>query len=195
MKKLRSILIIWAIIIFLVTFSSLLTYIVAQQLIRLGADNLPVTFAIETSIKLEKGQNPADSVPVETIDILKSLETFVMIFDKDKNLIATSAMMGSESPVYPKGVLDFVEKAGENRVTWQPVAGPPRESSHRFATVALKSGNYYIVAGRSLKEPERLIDVIGTLILTAWAVCVVFSTIALIIIYIFMKKVFKLENQ
>jgi hypothetical protein len=195
MKKLRSILIIWVIIIFLVTFSSLLSYIVAQQVIRLGADNLPVTFAIETTIKLEKGQNPADSVPVETIDILKSLETFVMIFDKDKNLIATSAMMGSESPVYPKGVLDFVEKAGENRVTWQPVAGSPRESSYRFATVALKSGNYYIVAGRSLKEPERLIDVIGTLILTAWTACVVFSTIALIIIYIFMKKASKLENQ
>jgi hypothetical protein len=195
MKKLRSIIIIWVTIIFLVTFSSLLTYVVAQQVIRLGADNLPATLAIETSIKLEKGQNPAGSVPDETIDILKSLETFVMIFDKDKNLIATSAMMGSEKPVYPTGVLDFVEKAGENRVTWQPVAGSPRESSHRFATVALKSGDYYIVAGRSLKEPERLTGVIETLILAAWAACAVFSSIALVIIYIFMKKVFKLETQ
>jgi len=193
MKKLRSLIIIWVTIIFLVTFSSLLTYIVAQQVIRLGADNLPATLASETSIKLEKGQNPADSVSDETIDILKSLEAFVMIFDKDKNLIATSAMMGNEKPSYPTGVLDFVEKAGENRVTWQPVSGLPRESTHRFATVALKSGDYYIVAGRSLMEPERLIGVIEKLILAAWVACVVFLSIALGIVYIFIKKVFKME--
>ena len=195
MKLIKNIFIFWIVIMFLVTFSSLLTYMVAQQVIRLGADNLPATFAIETSIKLENGQNPADSVPGETIDILKSLETFVMIFDKNKNLIVSSAMIGSEKPVYPAGVLDFVEKTGENRVTWQPIAGPPRESSHRFATVALKSGDYYIVAGRSLKEPERLIGVIENLIFAAWAACIVFSSIALIIIYFFIKKVFKSENQ
>jgi hypothetical protein len=194
MKKIRNITIIWVIIIFLVTFTSLLTYIVAQQVIRLGANSLPATLATETSIKIEKGQSPANSVPQETIDILKSMETFVMIFDKDKNLVATSAMMGNEKPSYPAGVLSFVDKAGEDRVTWQPVAGPPGESTNRFATIALKSGDYYIVAGRSLTEPEKLIGVIGKLIGAAWAACVIFLTIALGIIYIFIKKVFKAES-
>jgi hypothetical protein len=187
MKKLRNIIAIWVIILFLITFCSLLTYVVAQQIIRLGTDNQPVTLAIETSIKLESGQNPADAIPDETVDISKSLETFVMIFDSDKNLVATSAMMGSENPSYPKGVLDFVNKKGQDKVTWQPVAGPPRESTHRFATVAIKSGNYYIVAGRSLTEPERLIGVIGKLILAAWAAGVVLISIVLVVIY-FLKK-------
>jgi hypothetical protein len=192
MNKLRIIIVFWVIIIFLVTFSCLLTYVVAQQVIRLGANNLPATLAVETSIKIEKGQSPANSVPDETVDILKSTETFVMIFDKDKNLVATSAIMGSEKPSYPTGVLDFVDKAGEDRVTWQPVAGPPRESTNRFATVALKSGDYYIVAGRSLTEPEKLIGVIEKLILAAWGACLVLLTIVIAIIYIFIKKVSKL---
>jgi uncharacterized membrane protein len=42
MKTLKSILIFWVIIIFLITFTCLLTYIVAQQLTRLGANDLPV---------------------------------------------------------------------------------------------------------------------------------------------------------
>jgi hypothetical protein len=42
MKTLKSILIFWVIIIFLITFTYLLTYIVAQQLTRLGANDLPV---------------------------------------------------------------------------------------------------------------------------------------------------------
>ena len=109
-----------------------------------------------------------------------------MIFDKDKNLIATSAMMGNIEPVYPKGVLNYADRIGEERVTWQPQVGL------RFATVVIKTGDNYIVAGRSLKEPERLIDIIGNLVFFAWLACAVFSSIALGIVYIFIKKVFKL---
>ena len=185
MKTLKSILIFWVIIIFLVTFTCLLTYIVAQQLTRLGANDLPVKLATETSIKLEKGQSPDNSITGETVDISKSLETFVMIFDKDKNLIATSAMMGNVEPVYPKGVLNYVDRIREERVTWQP------ETGLRFATVVIKTGDNYTVAGRSLQEPERLIGIIGNLVFFAWLACAVFSTIALGIVYIFIKKVFK----
>lgn len=185
MKTLKNILIFWVIIIFLITFTCLLTYIVTQQLTRLGANDLPVKLATETSIKLEKGQSPGNSIPGETIDISKSLETFVMIFDKDKNLIATSAMMGNVEPVYPKGVLNYVDKMGEDRVTWQPQDGL------RFATVAIKTGDNYIVAGHSLQEPERLIGIIGNIVFFAWLACAVFSSIALGIVYIFIKKIFK----
>jgi hypothetical protein len=188
MKPIKNIFIFWTVIMFLVTFTCLLTYLVTQQVIRLGANELPVQFATETSIKLENGQSAKDAIPNETIDISKSLGTFVMIFDKDKNLIATSAMMGSVEPAYVKGVLDYVDKRGEYRVTWQPQVGL------RFATVVTKVGDKYIVAGRSMQEPERLIDIIGILVSVAWLACLIFSSIALGIIYVFIKKVFKMEK-
>lgn len=189
MRLIKNIFIFWIVIMFLVTFTCLLTYLVTQQVIRLGANELPVQFATETSIKLEKGQSPDNSIPGETVDISKSLETFVMIFDKDKNLIATSAMMGSIEPVYPKGVLNYVDRIGEERVTWQPQVGL------RFATVVIKTGDNYIVAGHSLQEPERLIGIIGNLVFFAWLACAVFSSIALGIVFIFIKKVFKMEKN
>jgi hypothetical protein len=182
MKLIKNIFIFWIVIMLLVTFTCLLTYVVAQQVIRLGANELPVQLATETSIKIENGQSAKDAVPDETIDISKSLGTFVMIFDKDKNLIATSALMGNTEPDYVKGVLDYVDKKGEYRVTWQPQVGL------RFATIATKIGDKYIVGGRSLQEPERLIDTIGKLVSLTWLVCVAFSSIALGITYIFIKK-------
>ena len=189
MKLVKNVFIYWIVIMFLVTFTSLLTYVVTQQVIRLGANELPVQFATDTIIKLENGLSAKDAVPAETIDILKSLDTFVMIFDKDKNLIATSAMMGSAQPSFVKGVLDSVDKRGEYRETWQPEVGL------RFAFVATKLGDKYIVAARSLQEPERLIDQIGILISAAWIACLIFSSIALGIIYLFIKKVFKTNNK
>lgn len=189
MKTAKNIFIFWIIIIFLVTFTCLLTYLVTQQVLRLGANELPIQFATETSIKLENGQSVNDAIPSETIDISKSLGTFIMIFDRDKNIIATSAMMGNEESVYPKGVLDYVDKMGEDRVTWQPQVGL------RFATVAIKIGNKYIVAGRSLQEPERLIGIIGKIVLLAWLACAAFSSIALGVIYFFIKRVFNMENH
>lgn len=189
MKLIKNIFIFWVVIMFLVTFTCLLIYTVTQQSIRLGANDLPVNLATETSIKLEKGLSDKNAVPNQTIDISKSLEPFVMIFDKDKNLIATSARMGNAQPTFVKGVLDSVDKRGEYRETWQPQVGL------RFAFVATKLGDKYIVAARSLQEPERLIDQIGILISAAWLACVVFSSIALGVIYIFIKKVFKIENR
>jgi hypothetical protein len=185
MKTAKNILIFWVIIAFLVTFTSLLVYVATQQVLRLGANGIPAELAVKTSINLENSKSPLDAVPGEITDISKSLGTFVMVFDKDKNLIASSAAMGKGEPSYPKGVLDYVDKKGEDRVTWQP------EKGLRFATIAIKSGDKYIVAGRSLKETERLIDTIGNQVFLAWLACMIFSSISLGIIYIFIKKVFK----
>ena len=159
MKTKKGILIFWAIQMLLITFICILVYIVAQQSIRLGANELPMQFAIDTSVKLQEGLSAKDAIPVNKVDILKSLNAFVMVYDKDKNLIATSAMSGNKNLSYPKSVLNYVEQKGESRVTWQP------ESGLRFATVAIKYKGGYIVASRSLSEAERLIDIIGKLVL------------------------------
>jgi hypothetical protein len=182
MKTGKNILIIWTVIAFLVTFTSLLVYVAAQQVLRLGANEMPAELAAEISINLENSNSPKDAVPSEITDISKSPGTFVMVFDKDKNLIASSAVMGLDEPVYPKGVLDYVDKNGEDRVTWQPQKGL------RFATVAIKSGDNYIVAGRSLKETEKLISTVESLVFYAWLVCMIFSSAVLAIIYVLLKK-------
>jgi hypothetical protein len=189
MKTSKNILIFWVVVAFLVTFTSLLVYVTAQQVLRLGANEMPAELAAETSINLENSKSPLDAVPAEITDISKSPGTFAMVFDKDKNLIASSAVMGIDEPAYPREVLDYVDKNGEDRVTWQPQKGL------RFATIAVKAGDKYIVAGRSLKETEKLIATIGKLVFYAWLACMIFSSAVLAIIYVFIKKVSKPQKQ
>lgn len=174
---------------FLITFTSSLVYLVAQQTVRLGANEHPIQLAIDTAINLEKGQSAAQAVPANNVDIAKSLSPFVMVFDINKNLLATSGMMGSSKPAYPNGVLDSIDKNGEDRVTWQPQPGL------HYATVAIKFNGGYIVAGRSLSETEKLIDEIGKVVLLAWFACAIFSVFALIVIYTFIIKVFKTRQK
>lgn len=184
MKTIKSIFVSWIVVMFLITFTCLLVYLVAQQSLRLGANELPVQYATDVSIKLADGQDIKSIIPADKTDISRSLSTFVMVYDNNRNLVAASGMMGSKEPAYPKGVFDTVDRKGESRVTWQPRTGL------RYATVVLKQGNMYIVGARSLKETEKLIDMIGRLVLAAWTACAVFSAIALCIIYAFYKKVY-----
>lgn len=181
----QRIFIFWISLMFVITFTCSLVYLAIQQSIRMGANEIPAQFTAETLIKLENGQSAESSVPAEKTDVLKSLNAFVMVYDKNKNLIGTSGITGSEKISYPKSALDYLEKNGESRVTWQPKSGL------RFATVAIKYDNGYIVAARSLLETENLIGIIGKLVIAAWLSCIAFSVFALCIIYIFINKVYK----
>ncbi|SPF37817.1 conserved exported hypothetical protein [Candidatus Desulfosporosinus infrequens] len=189
MKTAQKLLVFWLIIMFLVAFTSSLVYLVAQQTVRLGANEQPMQLAMDTEINLEKGQSAVQAIPANNVDISKSLSPFVMVFDINKNLLTTSGMIGSSKPTYPKGILDSIDKNGEDRVTWQPQQGL------RYATVAIKFTGGYIVAGRSLSETEKLIDEIGKVVLLAWFACTIFSVFALIVIYIFIIKVFKTRQK
>lgn len=184
MKTTQKLMVIWLIIMFLVTFTSSLVYLVAQQSIRLGANETPMQLAIDTSLKLENGQNEG-LFSSDKLDISKSLSPFLLIFDSNKNLVNTSAVIGNTKPNYPKGVLESVDKNGTDKVTWQT------QSGLRFATVAIKTNSGYIVTGQSLAEPEKLIDHIGKLVLEAWFACAFFLFVALVIIYGFLRKVLK----
>jgi hypothetical protein len=179
----KPVITLWVLILFLVTFTCSLTYLVTQQALRLGANELPMQLATDTAIKLQTGIRAESAIPANTIDISKSLGTFVMVYDRDKRLLATSARMGRDLPDYPKGVLDTVAQKGESRVTWQPQIGL------RFATVAIPLDNGYIVAGQSLRETERLIDQIGNLVLLAWCMCLVCSVIALAVIQLITSRI------
>jgi hypothetical protein len=184
----KSIFIFWVIIMFLVTFTCSIVYLTSQQSLRLGANGLPAQLAVETSIKLNEGQIVKSAIPTQKVDISKSLNAFVMVFDKNKNLIDTSGIMGGSTPTYPEGVLENVDKNGENRVTWQP------ETGLRFATVAIKFDHGYIVAAQPLLETEKLIGSIGNVVLISWLACTGFSAFGLGIIYFFMNKTYKLKK-
>lgn len=156
---------------FLITFSSLLVYLISQQTLRIGANAMPMQLAVETELKLDTGQPVSEILPGSTVDLIADYSPFVMIYDVNKKLIASSGRLGVENPKYPIGVLNYIDKAESSKVTWQTSEGL------RFASVALKTKNGYVVAAQSLRQTEELIGLVGELVLLAWFTGVGFSLV------------------
>lgn len=173
----------WLLFIFLITFTCMLTYVVMQQSLRLGANELPKQYASDAVIQLDDGVSPDTLFSKNKVDISKSPDTFVMVFDDNRNLVFSSATIAGKQISYQNGVLDYVAQKGEDRVTWQTKTGL------RFASVAMKYNHGYVVAARSLSFTESLIDTLGKQILIAWVSCLICSAIAVTVIYLFMKKI------
>jgi hypothetical protein len=175
---------IWIVFNLSISFMCAVVYVAAQQVLRMGADEPVVRLAIDTVWKMENGETAEEAVGSDIVDISVSLSPFVMVFDANKTLIAASGRMNGALLLYPKGVLGYVDKHGEDRISWLGINGV------RYNSVALKAGIGYVVAARSLREVETLIGLIGTLILLAWALYIVVSIPA----YYFIKKYLGIDH-
>jgi hypothetical protein len=130
-------------------------YVVAQQGLRIGANDPQIQMAQDAATALAEGQNPASLVPTATVEISQSLAPFTMVFSDAGTVVASSARLHGQVPALPGGLLDYVRQHGEDRVTWQP------ESGVRMATVIVRvsgSPGGFVLAGRSLLEVEKRID-------------------------------------
>ncbi len=132
-------------------------YAAAQQTMRLGANDLPRQLAQDAAAKLAAGVKPADAVPVDKIDVQTSLSPFVIVVDKDANVLASSATMG-DLPLPPKSSFNNPKtNKGENVFTWQPKSGV------RQATVIVPYDGGYVLAAHSLKSVEKNVEKLNQL--------------------------------
>jgi hypothetical protein len=170
----------------LVTLFSLMVYGVAQQMLRMSANYIPLQLATDVVNKLERGFSPNSIVLPAKIEISSSLYPFVMILDQNKKVLITSATLSGNVPEIPKGTFDWVATHGQDKVTWQPYSGI------REALVIDKYTNGpmtgYVVAGENLKLTEDTTDLIGRDILIGWFVINVFATASIIFLEITKKK-------
>lgn len=174
MRAKKKVLLYWIVAMIFISFSCATVYLADQQMLRQGANEEPLRLAQDTVLSLEKGQTIKSAVPADKVDISKSLSPFVMVFDTDKKLVATSGSWVASLPIYPSGVLDNTGAKGETRVTWQP------QNGLRFATVAVQYSKGYVVGARSLQETEKRIADTGKIIGLAWLAGVLFAAFSLI---------------
>jgi hypothetical protein len=128
----------------------------------LSANEPQISLAEDTARRLDAGETPAMAVTTDKVDIAVSLQPFVMVFDRQGHLVASGATLHGSSPDYPPGVFDTVRAQGQTRVTWQP------EPSVRIASVATAYRDGFVVAGRSLRTVEEVIDHVMQLAAFMW---------------------------
>jgi hypothetical protein len=154
---------VWLPIAVAVTLLSGLVYTLVQQELRQTANDPQIQMAEDTAARLAAGAAATSLVPSVRVDIAASLATFIIIYDHNGRVSASSATLDGTTPALPAGVLSSARTSGEDRITWEPRSGV------RVAAVVVpvRTGGS-VLAGRSLREVElRESDLLGATAL-AW---------------------------
>ncbi len=152
MSRVKIVLNRWLPLALLITAFCGLVYVSVQQSLRQNANDPQIQLAEDGGVALARGESVESVVPSATIDIARSSVPFVMVFDDNGVVLASSGQIHGQAPALPAGVLDYVQQHGEDRVTWQPEPGV------RIAAVVMRyneTNSGYILAGRSLREVEK----------------------------------------
>jgi hypothetical protein len=158
MNRLKSILRHWLPLAVVIVAMSGLVYLAVQQDLRLGGNEPQVQMAEDAAAALARGDAALTVVPPGKVDFASSLAPFMVVYDDAGNIQAYSGTLGGQTPSLPSGVLDYTRANGEDRITWQPAPGV------RIAAVVTrfegpKPG--FVLAGRSLREVEKRINLLG----------------------------------
>jgi hypothetical protein len=123
-------------------------YITQQQSLRISANSPQIQLAEDTAVSLNNGTNPV-SFADNRVDMGNSLAPFIVIYSKSGRVVSGNGYLDNKLPTVPIGVLQHSDGKDYSFVTWQP------QSNVRIASVSVSAKNYYVLAGRSLKEVEK----------------------------------------
>ncbi|GAC1680516.1 MAG: hypothetical protein NVS9B9_01750 [Ktedonobacteraceae bacterium] len=155
----------WLLVTILIVGFYFSMYAAMQQILRQGADDPQIQMAEDAAAKLAAGQSIQDVMPAEKVNIATSIAPYMIIFDAKGIPIASSAQLNGQTPTIPSGVFDYVQKNGEDRITWQPQDGV---RSAVIVTQFKGSSTGFVLAGRSLREVEKREDNILLLLNVGW---------------------------
>ena len=170
----------WLILAVIVTGLSWLIYGVVQKDIRQGADDPQIQLAEDGAARLAGGQSIQEVVPIEKVDIAKSLAPYIIVFDSSGKPVASSALLDGQVPTIPAGVFDAVRQNGEDRISWQPRYGV------RSAVVVTQfkgANSGFVLAGRSLREVEKREDSMQQIVFVGWIGILLISLLATVILF------------
>ncbi len=177
----KRLLLLWLPFVIVSTVLCGLVYLSVQQNYRMSANDPQIQIAEDIATGFQTGMtSPQAFVSPYKIDMANSLGTFVMIFDKNRNNVASNVQVDGKTPSLPKGVFDYVDKRGENRFTWQPKPGV------RSAVVVVSYKDQkeqgYILVGRSMREVEIREENLTKMIFVFWLVSLIGTYIPLFLL-------------
>lgn len=150
-----------------VTIALVAVYSAVQQDLRQTANDRPTEIAIAAQAALNSGAGPANVVPQTKVDLATTLSPFTLVYGRQHDLLASSALLHGSTPQIPDGVLDAAQSNGTDAVTWQPDPGV------REAIVAVPWNGGVLIAGQSLRLTEMHEDTLLHQIAIGWLLSMV----------------------
>ena len=167
MNKLRDVLKAWLPSVLVISALCGVIYLTIQQTLRLGGNDPQIQMAEDAAAALEAGASADSILPAGKVDIAASLAPYLIVFDANGRAVASNALLNGSIPSVPEGVLEYAREHGEDRVTFQPEQGVRSATVVRAAAGGQKG---FVLAGRSLREVEKRVDLLGLQVGVGWLV-------------------------
>jgi hypothetical protein len=152
-----------------ITFIFGFIFIAAQQVIRNEANGVPIDTAQNVIGYLESDATTKDLINQSTkVDLANSDKTFMIAYDQNENVTASSATLDGATPSIPSGALDQAKKA-TNKITWSPKNGI-REAVVIYAVGGSSPG--FLLVGHSLKDTEDFTKQLGWVLFGGWVITI-----------------------
>lgn len=148
-------------------------YLAVQQNYRASANDPQVQIAHDAIQDLSQVPDLTQlAAAFNKSDISKLNNSFLVIYDDQGKPVAGNGYLNDQLPTVPAGTFTAAKNKGESRFTWQPKQGL------RFAAVLTyfkgqQTG--FIMAGRSLAETQKRINMLGVAALVAWVITLLLS--------------------
>lgn len=138
---------------------------IPQQVLRLGANDPQIQLADDLTVRLEEGTPPAEALPAGSVDMARSLSSFVIAYDDQGRPLASQAQLNGQTPTPPRGIFDYVRTHNEERISWQP-----RRDVRIAAVIQRVNGAHpgFVLAGRNMREVEAREALVGQLAGLTW---------------------------
>lgn len=164
MKMLLSTLKLWFPLAVTLTLVCGIIYLAGQQNYRQEANDPQYQMAEDAANAISRGTDPKSVVSGTVAELNSSLSPYLVIYDEQKNPVASTVVLNGQVPHLPSGVFQFVETKGVDVITWKP-----REGMRQALVVTKTSGKnlFYVASGRSLRLTEQRIALLGQLV-TFW---------------------------
>lgn len=162
-------------LILVVIFSTIFVSIcyAAKGVLRQQANDPQVEVTDQVANIIRQGA-PLDVIisGAEQVDLSKSGALFVMIYDKDKNLVGSSAVLNGQPLSLPVEALDKAKGFNDYRFDWEV-------SEYVKAAAVVKAVDEigYVVAAKSLAEYENRANTLSQPLWIGWAVSIILALV------------------
>ena len=164
----------------LATIAAAAIYVVAQQVGRRSADDVPRAIVAEQVAALSS-RGPSTGLPAVEPAVAVSSQSgpFVIVYDSAHRVLSSSALLDA-TPGLPTGTLDDAVSRGGTSVTWQPRVGV------REAVIAQPwsgpAGSGVVFAGVGLGATEDRARSVLVAVTAGWVLVVLALTAALVVL-------------
>ena len=171
----------WLVCCALATISAATVYVVAQQVGRRAADDVPRALVAEQVATLSS-QGPTTGLPAVDRGIALSSQSgpFVIVYDSAHRVLSTSALLDDTTRGLPSDTLDDAVSRGGTSVTWQPHVGV-REAVFAQPWTG-PAGSGVVVAGVGLGATEDRARSVLVAVTAGWVLVVLALTAGLVVL-------------